>query len=793
MILWLRRWWQSSIRRRLWAASILTLLTFLILLGYLSLRIARTSVRHEVNQRNSQMASLVAQEINAQFNTIWSNVRLFAYQLEEASDALLRLQARAMIEQRRIAPLTYRAFYLFDAEGEMLIHLTEALDDLLTISPGVIIQRSPISPPDEVLIAAEAAQAGDLYLSHAYIIGADQVPVVYMGIPIHTPTGSLQQIFVAEIDLRDIWRRIDEIQIGQTGRAFLISGEGIIIAHPDRSYIGAPAPEALRAVLYGYEGRAEYVPPDKPNVMLAAYSPVGGRSGWGVVIEQERTEAFATVDYIGFITPVVILIAVGIATMIIGLISQEITYPIQRLVEATTRIARTGNLSEDIAIQRAEEPDEVGQLAEAFNQMIASLRQAEREIANHNRTLESQVRQRTQELEAAYLDMAEQRETLDVIFQSIADGLVVIDQEEHIQMVNPVVTRFLRRPTKELVGQEVAAAFASAELQHIVSDTLTNPDHAPTVDIHLPEGRVLRASVNELKRGAAHATGVVLVLRDVTQEIAIDRMKTDFVSMVSHELRTPLTSVLGFVKLVQKQFERYILPDLDLEQRRKRRATERIRGNLTIILSEGERLTRMINNVLDVAKMEEGRFEWDMNQLHIDRVIEQAVAANLALIKTKKLKINVEAPADLPPLYADHDRLAQVIMNLLSNAIKYTDEGKITVRAQRLAPGDTIPPYGLRQPNAQTGLPATRSLIAVSVQDTGAGIAEEDLLDVFEKFKQVGDITSEARRPGTGLGLPICKQIIEYHDGHIWVESQESAGSRFIFTLPARDHALSPP
>ncbi|MBN1876282.1 MAG: HAMP domain-containing protein [Anaerolineae bacterium] len=765
-------------------SSVTTILIFVLLLGYLSFRVARTGVRYEVNQRNSTLAALVAQDINAQFNAIWGHIRLFAYQLETAAE-MLPLQARAMLELRLAWPLTYRAVYLFDQDRTLLLHVGDTLETLLAIKDvQEILDRAPIPLTAEVMAACEAAQAGQVFLSPTYIIGVDHIPVIYMGVPVWSRQGELTQILVAEIDLRDIWRRIDEINVGQTGRGFVVAQDGTVIAHPDRTYIGQPvAPELLR-VLEGYEGQTEYTDPRSGRIMLASYSPVGGQSAWGIVIEQEGDEAFATVNSIALITSFVLLVGVGMAALITIVIARGITSPIQQLVAVTRAIADTGDLSQDVVIQSQ---DEVGQLAITFNQMIASLRVAKEEIASYSHTLETQVQQRTQELERAYLDLTKQHQTLEVILRSIADGLVVIGGDERILLNNTVIAEFLKRPTETLIGQNVWDVLPSPALQQVVRHAFTTPETVSTADVVLPQGTVLRTSVGVLPNIGGQARGIVLVLRNVTHELDVDRMKTEFVSMVSHELRTPLTSVLGFARLMQKQFKRDIVPALPASERSARRAAQRIEGNLNIITSEGERLSRLIADVLDIAKMESGSIEWERVEVNIPEVIEQAVAATRSLAQEKKLSLRVTTNDNIPSLMADHDRLVQVVTNLLSNAIKYTDEGEVHIHVWSLAPGNEIAPFGPRDPNAQPPLPATVPLIAVSVQDTGVGIAENDLPNVFEKFKQVGDRAAGTRRPGTGLGLPICREIVAYHQGHIWVESCFGKGSRFVFVLPCEE------
>ena len=473
----LRNWWGKSLRRRLLIASVITLLLSLVLLGYLSFRTGQAGVRREVNQRNHQLARYVARDINAQFDNIWGNVRLFTYQLEESAE-MPALQARAMLELRRASPLTYRALYLFDGEYHLLVHLADPLEDLLIIRDvEEIISRPPISLTDEISTAYEAARGGDLFLSATYIVGAEQVPIVYMGAPIAVEQGRASQIVVAEIDLRDIWRRIDAISIGQTGRAFIVSREGTIIAHPDRAYIGRPLAPELRPVLADHEGQAEYTDPVSGVRLLASYSPMEGKSGWSIVMEQERAEALASVNVIAFVSLGVLLVAIGMGTLVTVMIARSITYPIQHLVEATRAIAHTGNLSQDIAV---EGQDEVGQLATTFNQMITSLRRAEEKA---RRRLDQQIA-----VNQLALALGETRDlnkiyyTIHQHIQALVDawGFVVSSYDDETQLIRAEYATYEGAPVDvtEFPPIPLAEPGQGAQSQVIhIGRPLYTPDH----------------------------------------------------------------------------------------------------------------------------------------------------------------------------------------------------------------------------------------------------------------------------------------------------------------------------
>ena len=405
------------------------------------------------------------------------------------------------------------------------------------------------------------------------------------------------------------------------------------------------------------------------------------------------------------------------------------------------------------------------------------------QVESYSRTLEEQVQQRTRELQTAYRDLAQHHITLNVVLDNIADALVVTDLKGRIRLLNHVFASMVSSTPQDLADCPLGQVMASPALSGAISQALEAPSEIVTVDI-LWFDRVYRASASAL-RGADHpVSGVVTVLRDITQEVEISRMKDEFVSMVSHELRTPLTSIIGFTHLIHRQFARNLQPRIAPGDQQTQRITQRIQEDLEIILTEGDRLARLITNVLDLSKIQAGRLEWDMGEVDIWEVIWSSVIATQTLAQSKGIEVKIGDEDELPFLHGDRDRLIQVATNLLSNAIKFTDEGEITIEAWRLEPGQDIAPFGIRQPNVDPGLPTAKPLIMVSVTDTGTGIAEGDLRYVFERFRQVGEQDSGTRRSGTGLGLFIAQEIIAHHSGQIWAESKLGEGSRFVFTLP---------
>ncbi len=234
-----------------------------------------------------------------------------------------------------------------------------------------------------------------------------------------------------------------------------------------------------------------------------------------------------------------------------------------------------------------------------------------------------------------------------------------------------------------------------------------------------------------------------------------DQLKDAFLSSVSHELRTPLTSIRSFAE---------ILLQYDEEPRETRKEF------IEIIRVESERLARLINDFLDLSKIQAGKMVYTDDLVSVEAIIKDVTKSQHQLLRKKSLRLNLDISLDLPHALADRDRIQQVITNLLANAVKFSLEGgEIRVTAEVLE--------GKRSGDAL-------DWIKVSISDQGVGIEEDHFEMIFDKFSQVSEDTLEDKPCGTGLGLPICKEIVSHYGGHIWVTSRKGRGSTFSFTLP---------
>jgi signal transduction histidine kinase len=264
----------------------------------------------------------------------------------------------------------------------------------------------------------------------------------------------------------------------------------------------------------------------------------------------------------------------------------------------------------------------------------------------------------------------------------------------------------------------------------------------------LEETTDLRWEVSALQEELTAARQALAEMEKQLKEA--DKLKNEFIATISHELRTPLNSIIGFAKLLLNQK----LGPLNEVQH----------TDLSVIYSSAQHLLSLVNDILDLSKIEAGKMRLDREWFSVEEIIVGVIASMYILIEGKPIELREEIEPNLPQVYVDLCRIRQVVLNILSNAAKFTDAGSITMQVHRLN-GDG------------------REFVAFRIKDTGIGIAPEDMDKVFEAFRQI-DSSIARRAEGTGLGMPISRYLVELHGGELWVESQVGQGSTFYFTIP---------
>lgn len=407
------------------------------------------------------------------------------------------------------------------------------------------------------------------------------------------------------------------------------------------------------------------------------------------------------------------LLGVLCAAVIGFFLSKRISRPLGEMTGIAQDMAR-GEFRRRVHVTS---DDEVGRLAGAFNHLAQEL----------GRTVDA---------------LGEEKSRTDSMLASMAEGVIGVDAAGRVLLLNPSAEMLLGlpdgddrtgQPLAELGNRAVAECFAR-----------TLDDGQVTKEEFDAGGRRLWVQVAPIRTGSGGLAGAVGILRDTSEAWRLEQMRRDFVANVSHELRTPLTSIRGFLQAIDEGVVQ---------------EPGAVRRYVKVMLQETLRLIRLTHTLLDLSRLT-GTTRLAVAPVPVALAIEGALASLEPRIEEKKLGVQVDVPADLPPALADRDRLNQILINLLDNAIRFTPPGgRIAVRAQ-----------------------AGREGLLVSVQDTGAGIAPEDLPHIWERFYKAD---KSRRGGGTGLGLVIVKELVEKHGGAVEAQSRPGQGSLFRFSLPA--------
>jgi two-component system phosphate regulon sensor histidine kinase PhoR len=355
---------------------------------------------------------------------------------------------------------------------------------------------------------------------------------------------------------------------------------------------------------------------------------------------------------------------------------------------------------------------------------------------------------------ASLIDITEKRELerkLEAVLKNMADGVIATDEKDKIVLINPAAQKMIKEvlgsEPREVLGKKIIEVLKEPLFKELYRRKSEN-EIATEFCFNTEPIRCYKVILTPLKSEEGRIMGKVLTMHDLSEEKRVAKMKSDFVSTVSHELRTPLTAILGFGKTLLRE-------DVSFSEEEKREFVE-------TIVREGERLSRLIEDMLDLSRIEAGRIEFNIKPLNPVPIIKRVVK-NLEAT-TDKHKFTISIPKDLPRVLADEDRLEQVFLNLIGNAVKYSPEGgevKISAYAK------------------------TKS-VEFCVADEGIGMTEEEAREVFKPFFRTGESQKRMIR-GTGLGLPVTKGFIEGMGGKIWVESEKGKGTKFYFEIPRED------
>jgi two-component system phosphate regulon sensor histidine kinase PhoR len=427
-----------------------------------------------------------------------------------------------------------------------------------------------------------------------------------------------------------------------------------------------------------------------------------------IEILQAKVRRVVAVSIIG-----ILLLSLGLTLLVSIFVSRPLSE-----MSVVAKAMAGGDFSKKAAIHTN---DELGELARSLNLM-------------------------SEEIKDKIGKVDSERAKLDLILSSMFEGVIVTDSSDKIILMNPSLRKIFFVDTNP-EGKKPFEVIRNTAVQDIVDKIIQDKQGLATeeITVNVPEEKILKVNGVPIVRNNEFE-GAILVFHDITELRRLERIRQDFVANVSHELRTPISSIKGYAETLLEG----ALEDKD-----------NAKEFISIIYHDSNRLSQLINDLLDLSKIESGKMKMNFVPLDAVSVIRRAITVIENQAKAKSILFKVNLAPELPKIKADETRFSQVMINLLDNAIKYTPEnGSVTVTAK-----------------------VVNNSLQVDIEDTGIGISEKDLPRIFERFYRV-DKARSRELGGTGLGLSIVKHIVQAHGGQVWVKSELGLGSTFSFTIP---------
>jgi signal transduction histidine kinase len=743
-----------------------------------------------------------------------SRDQLARLQKEVASGAAFKIEhfvqeihnvLKGATKSRDIAPKGLTPDFRFELEKLLLI--TPAVTEAVALNEEGLIQvqasrlRTVLPDAKKNLSTAPAfkqARQGKSFFGPVYFVRGSE-PYMTIAVPIERFAGDVIGVLQAEVNLKYIGDVVSSLTIGKAGYAYVISRSGELIAHPDISLVlqrrNVREIAAVRAAFESTPGASGRVAIVAPNIqgkdVLSSYALIHGLD-WAIIVDRPVEEAYETLYASMLRTSALFLIGLGMALLVSYFLARRVVQPMRILRQGVERIG-AGEMSYRLDLKTG---DEIEVLADEFNKMTSQLEESysnlEQKVEDRTRALTESLEQQTATSQVLGV-ISSSPTDLQPIFESILANATRLGSTDYgaifrfdgevfrlatAQYVSPQMTTLVDRTFPPDRGTAVGRVGLEKRIIHI-PDVSADPEWLPPEEYRkegirtvlavpmLKENTLVGAIVvyrretrpfteSQIALLKTFADQAVIAIENVRlfQEIqdknaqleAANRHKSQFLANVSHELRTPLNSIIGFTRIVLRRTEGKI------------EALQK--DNLQKVLVSSDHLLNLINELLDLAKIEAGRMEAYAETFKVEEIIRVATTTVEPLLRNGNVKLVTEIASDIPPLKTDRDKLKQCVLNLLSNAVKFTEKGEIKVAAWR-----------------------DDSWLKLTVSDSGIGMNQEALKYIFDEFRQA-DMSSTRKYGGTGLGLAIVKKYINLMGGDIIVESEQGKGSKFTITMP---------
>ena len=422
---------------------------------------------------------------------------------------------------------------------------------------------------------------------------------------------------------------------------------------------------------------------------------------------QGTVDKFNQIIYISFFISIIVSLVIGY------FLSKTITIPIKNMMYKAKRMAE-GEFEEVLTV---ESNDEIGQLTKTFNHMA-------------------------KEIQLHLTELRKEKNKIETILHYMTDGVIAFDMLGNLIHINSTATHILSMDNFEYNFFKFVDELELDVTIQMVSKL--KPFETIEENLHIDD-KFLKIQIVNFSSKTNSNEGIIFVIQDNTKQQKLENMRKDFVANVSHELRTPLTSIKGYTETLLDGG----ISDLDISKK-----------FLSVIDSETDRMIRLVNDLLQLTKIDGDKMKWDKSIVNINKLIEFIVYKMDISIKNNELAVDINLNENLPLVSIDRDRIEQVIINILSNSIKYTlPGGKIRISTED-----------------------DSKYIKITIEDTGMGIPKEDLPRICERFYRV-DKARSRKQGGTGLGLSIAKEILEQHNGRIEIQSELDKGTKVSIYL----------
>jgi two-component system, OmpR family, phosphate regulon sensor histidine kinase PhoR len=472
-------------------------------------------------------------------------------------------------------------------------------------------------------------------------------------------------------------------------------------------------PEVISALSSGIGESIRYSTTTRQNMFYVAVQIVNKDLILGVArVSLPLTTVEEKVNH----TIVTLILATGIAAFLVilaaAIITRMITRPVRKLTRAVLKTS-LGNLDQQIDIVSS---DELGRLSQAFNRMSVNLKDNMSAISD-------------------------EKSKLDTVLATIADGIIMTDSQTRILLTNPAAESVFNFRSADALGRPLIEIILNYEIEKLLKNSLAS-GKKQNMEVDTTTGKYLRVIAVPIK--IKSLSGALLNIQDLTELRNLQTVRREFVGNISHELRTPLAGIKAIVETLQNG----AIDEKEVAQE-----------FLSKVDAEVDSMTQMVNELIELSRIETGKVKLDLVSLDLNSVIKEVVERLAPLAQRKQIIIVSKLKENLPPVQADRERIQQVISNILHNAIKFTPaNGEIVISTQ-----------------------SSSDSVSVQIRDNGIGISRDDLPHIFERFFKADKSRSSG---GSGLGMAISKHIIKAHGGEIWVQSVEGKGSTFGFNLP---------